>query len=69
MENQIEESPLEFAHGLVHDICYNIGQGETEKARVLLKQLDMFLHDEIGKSSQSNLHPIFETIANAIKPK
>lgn len=45
------ETPLETAHGLVHDICFEIGNGEVEKAREQLKTLDMLLHDAIEAES------------------
>lgn len=39
---------LEDCHGLVHDICFDLGQGEISKAKEQLKELDILLHDTIG---------------------
>lgn len=53
MENQkfnLDEH-LETAHSLVHDISFNIGQGNTDEAKNLLKELDMMLHDTIQSKS------------------
>lgn len=79
MENKTKiESPsikdvLEDAHGMTHDISYNIGQGNIDEAKRLLKEQDVLLHDAIhqqGLSQRpSNLHPVFESIADAIRPR
>lgn len=60
------ETPLEFAHGIVHDISYNIGQGKLGEAKDQLKKLDMLLHDEIAKSTPSK--DLFNTLSDIIRP-
>lgn len=43
-----KEGPLNHAHGLVHDICFNLGKDDQDTAKELLKELDIFLHDAIN---------------------
>lgn len=41
---------LDDCHGLVHDICFNLGQGDILKAKEQLKELDILLHETIQPS-------------------
>jgi hypothetical protein len=63
MENQTIMEVLEDAHGRVHDICFNIGNGNIEVARGELKTLDMLLHDAIQQQGSVNeaLTPIVKS--------
>jgi hypothetical protein len=38
---------LEQAHGLTHDISYNVRIGNIDEAQKLLKDQDVLLHDAI----------------------
>jgi len=61
---------LEDAHGMVHDICFHIGNNDIKTAKNLLKCLDMLLHDAIEtelKTEGEVIEDVFGRLGNILK--
>ena len=60
---------LEDAHGMTHDIAFEIREGNIVGAKNILKSQDMLLHDTIEQESLRPKVDVFNTLANAIRTR